>query len=251
MAAQSVPQLAERLRNAPDFRVRVQAALALGASNNSQAVTPLCAGLDDSNASVRTAAAAGLERLNLPAALPCLKKRASTETNASVKSQIDRSIQRIENAASGAELSRAPNANTKWYVAVGKTKNKSDRTDAEVDALLQAAMRRSLAANASIAIAPSTESPAQAQALVSKHNLSGYLLQATLEPPKYEDSKLTVTIRITMFSYPNKALQGEFAPKLTQTGTPSKDVASENELIKLAVERAISRFVSVVETSSP
>src|SRR5688572_8582896 len=41
-----------------DFRLRTQAALALGASKSAQAVEPLCKTLTDENVSVRTAAAA-------------------------------------------------------------------------------------------------------------------------------------------------------------------------------------------------
>ena len=58
-------------------------------------------------------------------------------------------------------------------------------------------------------------------------------------------------MRLTMFTYPNQALQGEFAPKLTQSGTPTEDRESENELIKMACERAVARFITVAETTKP
>lgn len=248
-AGRSVSELAERLRNASDFRVRVQAALALGASKSDDAVTPLCEGLEDSNATVRSAAAAGLGRLGKQGGLTCLDKRAKTESNASVKSQIQRSIGQIKSGGGSTGLARAPDGSTKYYVAVAETKNKGSRNASEIDTIVQAAIRKALLANGAMAVAPSGETAAQAQAVVSKHKVRGYLLQPTVEAPQYEDSKLTIRVRVTMFTYPNQALQGEFAPKLTQSGTPSEDIDSENELIKMASERAVARFITVAETT--
>ncbi len=49
-----------------------------------------------------------------------------------------------------------------------------------------------------------------------------------------------------MWTYPDKALQGEFAPKLTQSGTPKTDIESEDALMKMCVENAIESFQKVV-----
>ena len=98
--AESVDVLADRLQNASDFRVRVQAALALGTSNDSAAVKPLCDGLDDSNTAVRSAAAAALGRLGMKSGVSCLKNRLGSESNASVTAQIRRSIGQIESGGS-------------------------------------------------------------------------------------------------------------------------------------------------------
>ncbi|HNS97881.1 MAG TPA: HEAT repeat domain-containing protein [Polyangiaceae bacterium] len=249
-AGPTVAELAERLRNATDFRVRVQAALALGASKADDAVAPLCAGLDDGNATVRSAAAAGLGRLRKTGGVACLERRAQSESNASVKSQIARSITQIKGGAT--ELpSRPPDASTKWYVAVAETKNKGTRSSSEIDKIVQSIVRKALLANPAAAVAPSGETAAQAQAVIQKHKVQGYLLQPTVEAPEYADSSLTIRVRLTMFTYPNQALQGEFAPKLTQSGTPTEDRESENELIKMACERAVARFITVAETTKP
>ena len=248
LAKPSVAELASKLRTGSDFRVRVQAALALGASRSNDAVSPLCDGLEDTNATVRSAAAAGLGRLGKRDGLTCLDKRRKAETNGSVKSQIDRSISQIK-AGGGGGLSRAPTGSSKYYVAVAATKNKGSRNASEIDSIVQAAVRKALMANSTMAIAPSGETAAQAQAVLSKHKVRGYLLQPTVEAPVYADSKLTVRVRLTMFTYPNQALQGEFAPKLTQTGTPSEDIESENTLIQMACERAVARFITVAETT--
>ncbi len=250
--AESVDVLADRLRNASDFRVRVQAALALGTSSDAAAVSPLCDGLDDSNTAVRSAAAAALGRLGQKSGVACLKARLPNESNASVTSQIRRSIGQLEGGGgrSSASAAKAPDSNSKWYVALGTSKTRGGREAGETDGLVQETARTALMSNSGFAVAPPAETGAQAGAVISKFKLKGYYLQATVEEPKYEGSKLTIVVRVTMYSYPNKALQGEFAPKLTQSGTPSKDKESEDALIKMAVTRAIESFVKVVTVSN-
>lgn len=98
LAAWSVSDVAARLRNASDDRVRVQAALALGASMSAEAVPALCDGLRDPSATVRGAAAAGLGRLRKSQALACLESEGKTENNPWVRAEIQRSIQRIKSA---------------------------------------------------------------------------------------------------------------------------------------------------------
>src|ERR1700712_1306583 len=86
-AAADVDHLVQNLANGSDFRIRTQAALALGASKSKRAVEPLCGGLGDTNATVRAASAAALGRLRLGGA-DCLQKRLATESSDSVKSTI-------------------------------------------------------------------------------------------------------------------------------------------------------------------
>src|SRR6478736_4351171 len=77
--------LIDQLQHATDFRLRTQAALALGASDDGSATQPLCEALDDTNDSVRSAAAAALGKLKKSAGLSCLREH-SGEANASVRS---------------------------------------------------------------------------------------------------------------------------------------------------------------------
>ncbi|MBI5535053.1 MAG: HEAT repeat domain-containing protein [Deltaproteobacteria bacterium] len=249
LADAKIDELADKLRNASDFRVRTQAALALGATNDQAAVKPLCDGLDDSNTAVRTAAAAALGKLGQKSALPCLKAKVPNEGNASVSAQIKRSITQLEGARV-AHAAKAPDASSKWYIAVGATKTKGDRSTTETDNIVQEAARSGLISTSGCAVAPAGETPAQANGVISKYKLKAYFLQPTVEEPKYEGGKLTIVVRMTMFSYPNRSLQGEFAPKLTQSGTPSKDKDSEDALIKMAVSRAIESFVKVAQSSN-
>src|SRR5262245_36442837 len=93
-----INRLVDNLKNGADFRIRTQAALALGASKNGGAVEPLCASLSDANTTVRTAAAAALGKLNLGGS-ECLNARLASEQSESVKAAIQRALQQIGGGA--------------------------------------------------------------------------------------------------------------------------------------------------------
>jgi hypothetical protein len=235
--------LAAQLRTNDDYRVRTQAALALGASGDERAVTPLCEGLGDSNVSVRVAAAAALGKLAKPAAAPCLKVASAKESSASVKAQIQKSLAAVEGGAS-ADAPPPPGPDAKFYVALQVT-NKTGRSSADVDALVRSAVQTKLLARPGYAVAPRGETVAQGGQIVKSKKLKGFFLMATIEAPTHDGANLTQVVRVTMASYPAKSLQGEFAPKLTWSDTPKGDVASENELMKMCVESAIETFQKV------
>lgn len=240
--------LADQLKTNDDYRVRTQAALALGASGDDASVKPLCDALGDSNASVKIAAAAALGKLGKPAGLPCLEGASKRESAASVKSQIEKSVAALRSAGSsggGGATPPLPDAKTKVYVAIQVT-NKTSRVAGDVDTLIRSAMQEKLLAKPGYAVAPKSETPAQGGPIVKSKKLKGFFLIATVEAPIYANGNLSQTVRVSMWSYPDKALQGEFAPKLTQSGTPKTDVQSENELMKLCIDNAIESFQKVV-----
>src|SRR6478736_3225616 len=113
-ALADVDYFIDQLTNATDFRVRTQAALALGASEDKAAVSPLCNALDDTNDTVRSAAAAALGRLKNPKGLPCLKAHLG-ESSPSVLSVIDRSAKSLAGGKSGKPP--PPGPNDTFYVA--------------------------------------------------------------------------------------------------------------------------------------
>jgi hypothetical protein len=253
-AEPSVAYLTEQLRTSDDSRVRTQAALALGKSGDDAAVSPLCGALSDSNASVKVAAAAALGKLGKPAGLPCLRAAQAKETTANVKAQIEKSIAALGTAgSSGSGGSPSPSspssppppaADTKYYVAIQVT-NKTSRPAAEVDAIVRAAIQDKLLAKKGYAVAPKSETAAQGGQIVKSKKLKGYFLIATVEAPVYGGSDLTQVVRVTMWSYPEKSLQAEFAPKLTQSGTSKGDTQSETLLMKMCAENATESFQKV------
>ncbi len=254
-AGQDVAYLIEQLRTSDDYRVRTQAALALGASGDGAAVKPLCDALGDGNSVVKVAAAAALGKLGKPAGLPCLKAAVAKETNASAKAQQEKSIAALEKAGGSSSGSAPsppatpppPGPDAKFYVAI-QVNNKTSRPAAEVDAILRGAMQDKLLAKAGFAVAPKAESSAQGAQVVKAKRLKGFYLVATVDPPVYAGGDLSQTVRVSMWSYPDKTLQGELAPKLTQSSTSPGDVQSETTLMKMCAENAVESFQRVAGT---
>jgi hypothetical protein len=228
-----VDHLVQNLANGSDFRIRTQAALALGASKSRRAVQPLCSGLDDSNATVRAASAAALGRLRM-GGTECLQKRLASESNDIVKSTIQKALDPVFTSE------------TKYYLAIGKTNDKTGRAGDEIDGIVHGAMAAAASALPMFAVAPSGETLADAKRRLAGHgSVKSYFLSPRITAPDYSGGNLTVKLEIAMFSYPDRSLLGNYTTKLTEPGVSSGDRDSENDLIKTAAERALDKFSQV------
>lgn len=70
-------------------------------------------------------------------------------------------------------------------------------------------------------MAPRAETPAQGGQIVKSKKLKGFYLIATVEAPVYNGGKLSQTVRVSMWSYPDKALQlPSFRPRSPRTTRP-------------------------------
>lgn len=235
--------LAEQLKS-DDYRVRTQAALALGASGDETAIKPLCDALADANASVKTAAAAALGKLTKPSSLKCLEAAIAKETVPAIKTTMQKSIDGLKAAQSTSAAPPPPGKDTKFYVAIEVT-NKTSRPAAEVEAIVRAAMQARLVSKAGYAVAPKGETIAKGGQIVKSKKLKGFILMATVEAPVYANGSLSVKFNVAMATYPDKSIQASFSPKLTQSNTPSADTKSEDNLFKMCAESAIESFVKV------
>jgi hypothetical protein len=226
---------------ADDFRVRAQAALALGAADDDAVVSPLCDTINDQSDVVRQAVAAALKRLGRTSALGCLRNRAGVESNSSVKQQISRAIEAIEASGGGGGQTRVvPNA--KFYVALSPLTNNTGRSQADVERVVMGAIRSKLDSLGAYQIAPPSESPDDARATIAKRKLKAYYLSILVEKFDYSDGNLRVRVKVAVFTYPSKDLRGEVPAGLTQTGVRPGDHAAEENLMSMAAGRAVELF---------
>ena len=225
-----VDRLVKNLTSGSDFRIRTQAALALGASKSRRAVEHLCTGLSDSNATVRAASAAALGRLRM-GGTECLQKRLANEASDTVKSAIQKALDPVFTAES------------KYYVAIGKVSDKTGRSGDEIDAIVHNAMASAAAQLPMFVVAPAGETTADAKRrLSSRGSVKPVFLAPRVPAPDYSGGNLTMRVEIAMFSYPDKALIGSFSAKLTQQGVTSPDKETENDLLKDTATRALEKF---------
>ncbi|HEY3498896.1 MAG TPA: HEAT repeat domain-containing protein [Polyangiaceae bacterium] len=231
-----VDRMIENLKNGTDFRVRTQAALALGASKSPRATEPLCSGLGDVNTTVRAAAAAALGKLQQGGA-ECLESRLSSETSPTVKAAIQHALDLVRGGAGP-----AIGPDTKFYVSIGKVTDKSGRTGDVVERLVRSAML-SIAGSLGIAIAPMTETvPDAKKRIASRAGLRAFFLSPRVAPIQYAAGDLKVRLEIAIFTYPDKNMIGNYAIPLTQQGVSDRDTASEDDLLKMASERAMEKL---------
>lgn len=235
-------RLIYNLANSEDFRVRTQAALALGASKSDRAVGPLCSALADYNTTVRAASAAALGRLAQPAGQECLEKRLGIETSDVVKATIEKALDVLKNGG-GAEPAFV--SDTKFYISIGKTSDKTGRGTAEVDGIVRAAMTDKLAQTRGFLAAPSGESKDAARRRLSAHaGVKGFFLSPVITT-EYADDSLKVKIDVAMASYPDNAVFGNFSLFLKEAGVAPGSTSEENDLIRAAAERAVDKFAPI------
>lgn len=121
--AQDRATMIRTLSEADDFRVRVQAAFAMGNTRDASFRPHLERALRDTNPAVRAAAATGLGRLGDRGALVALR-RATRDDSAAVRMQAQRAISRIEEGDGAPTVSAAttprpaPNAGSGFLPSV-------------------------------------------------------------------------------------------------------------------------------------
>ena len=234
--------LIDRLKS-DDFRVRTNAALQLGKTNDDAAVQPLCGALSDPERVVRLAAASALKPLNRAAALPCLNSRVAAEPDPGAKGQMQQTIAAIS-ASSGGGSGGAPAnvANAKYYIGLSRITNNTGRPQADIDNVVLGAIRNKLNALGNAQLAPSGESPTAARAVMSSRHLKGFYFSISVDAFDYSGGNLRVKVKLTIFTYPGKALQGEVPVSPVQSGVSPGDTASENNLMDLAAAHGVELF---------
>jgi hypothetical protein len=231
--------LIRSLQKSDDFRVRTQAALALGGCKSKEALLPLCDALGDENATVRAAAAAGIGRLHLGGE-SCLERQRKSEKNSTVQSALKKAIAQLR-AEPEPEFTRR----TQYYVAVGKITDSTGRSGTEVVDLVRKAMRDAADSSGTIVLAPSSETTAEATKRLAAHKgVKGLYLMPRVGAPQYSDKGVKLKVEVAYLTYPGKALLGMMGIPLSATGVRGKDRDIEDQLITAAAERAIEKVTS-------
>jgi hypothetical protein len=238
--------LVDRLKS-DDPRVRGQAALQLGTTNDDAAVQPLCGALSDGNDFVRNAAIAALKRLGRPSAVPCLRDRLSSETNDAARTAIQGALSALAGGGGGGgggggapDLSNV--AGAKYYIALSRIANNTGRPAAEIEAIVMGAIKAKLAAMGNAQLAPSGESPTAARAAIAAKHMKGYYFSIAVDAFDYSGGNLRVKVKIAVFTYPGKDLRGEVPVSPVQSGVSPGDHGSEDNLMGLAAGHAVELF---------
>jgi hypothetical protein len=238
--AEKLAELTEKLRSAKDFRVRTQAALALGVSADAGAVVPLCGGLNDDNRTVRAASAAALGKLRL-GGKACIQRRLATESHPAVKSMLTKVLARLDDEPPGI------GPDTKYYVAIGATTNKTQGSDADVDRMVRRHLQRELTRERSLALAPPNESTEAAEKLLGQHKGVKPIFIWPKILAESEGGALRLQFSFTLFSYPDKAFKGSMSKSARVSGGRGDSLDDLEQLMQTLAPAIVQKFLSNVD----
>lgn len=239
---QGIDRNIQLLRTSDDFRVRTQAALALGASVDARAVAPLCSALSDPNRTVRIASATAISRLRKGGA-DCLERQLQVERDEAVLSALRRSLDRLN----GIEPEPAIGPGTRIFVALEKVAGPARLDDPVRAAFVKGALGRS-----DVAFAPRGLTPDEASTLLKKFPAAkAFLLSPKLNRPTYEGGMLQVKISVAILTYPGHALMGSFSKSAGMSGVSNPDQQSENELVVTVAEESMKQFLALAPSLDP
>lgn len=232
-------ELIDKVRSGADFRVRVQAALELGKKQGDSARTALEAALDDGNAAVRAAAAAGLKVMKDPTSIAALRRHESDASSA-VRSQIKNSIEALRKIEEDRRAATKPDV----IVQLGKIRSKSSAAGSSLLEDVARASRKKLGELPGIALVDAGAASGGARKDIP-------LVMLTGQVKKLEQSRdgVSVTylasVEFVLHKMPGQNIRGMFSGSARASGSADEigDASAMADLRRSAVEAAIESAI--------
>ncbi len=237
--------LDRELSEAPDFRVRVQAALRLGRAGPS-ARPDLERGLRDAHPAVRVACAVALGKLGEPAAVGALEQAARQETFASAKAAMQDSIDKLKARAQppsdGSDATMVDRA--KYVVQLGAMRNDSGVRAGDLDGVMRQAAK-SKASSIQGAVVVDSADPAIVRRATEKRIpvlvVDGNLTRLTQTNARDGGVVVSASVSMSVRKIPQQTLKGLVSGKAAASGTAGGRALDElqNRAVNAAVQSAI------------
>jgi len=234
------------LTTSSSFRVRAQAALALGdMSAEPDVIEALIGALDDGESSVRVAAANSLGRLGDPSALPALRAT-STQGDAVFTRSVRMAIRDLERAAPSGAVAQpeVPAGPLRYYVGVGTP----GTNVADLSPAVLAQMREFLVERVSIVegvvVAPADESNPAAAREIRRRRLTGFYLDSTITSIGERDGGTRADVSIILNTYPGRSMRAMLRGGATVVGGSGR--TATRQAIQGAVRGALRTLAQVM-----
>lgn len=235
----SLEQLETKMR-ANDFRLRVQATLLLGKSNDPAALPPLLVALDDPSAAVRAAAAVALKVMDDPVALVALEKK-RTDPNASVRGQVGRAITSLERSQARMVVERK---GAQVLVKLESVRGQSRTLPPELLGAMTVASRAAFRKLEGIALLTPSEDPEAMQRVFGRPVVVVRGFVQAIEREAVEANSVTANVEFLVHSHPDRALVGRLSGHASARGdmrTLKAQREVEAAALDAAAESAIGR----------
>lgn len=238
--------LTEMLSSSDQFRVRMQAALALGSRpNEPAAVRALVRALRDSHPAVRAASASALERLGDTSAIAALKD-ARKDRDAAVRAAAEHAVQSLERVAKAPSTVPAPLGAASYYIAVGVPSSQAGLPASALRGVREHVVRQ-VAGVDGVRVAPENESSSAASAILRTNRLTGYYLDSAITKIELKpDGALRAQVSVIVGTYPGRAMRVMLSGAATVSGSGTSDQAKV-QAVEAAFTGALRRLPQALE----
>ncbi len=269
--AQERSTLVRMLAEARDFRVRARAALALGSTGDSSAVSPLTTALrDDDSAAVRAAAASALGSIGRTEALPALRA-ASGDSSSDVREAADAAIRTLSASGPSGGAARSGSASggggrmpsvevlppsrdvdwstTRYAVVMGSMENRSALSHSPLATMLEREVHRGLVVLRGVAVLDGDAAHPEADREIARRSIPAFRMEGSIATIHRErrDGQIRVRcdVAILVMDEPGRNLRASLNASSTAmadaASTASARTAQERTLAEQALEAAAER----------
>jgi len=239
--------LIRMLATSDQFRVRAQAALALGTRPNEASVQRALTGsLRDAHPAVRAASASSLERLQDPQALVALRPL-QRDRDEAVRAAVERAITTLERS-----LIKPPDRGQEpatYYVAVGTPTAQSGLSGPTLRSLREHVVRY-VDGLSGVRIAPEGEAQGAASTVLRSQHLVGYYLDSSITKIEEKpDGAVRAQVSVIVGTYPGRAMRVMLSGAATVSGAGSGE-AAKVQAVEAAFTGALKRLPQAMEAGA-
>jgi hypothetical protein len=251
--------LIRMLSTSEQFRVRTQAALALGGQQSAPDVTrALTNALSDEHPAVRAASAASLERLKDPTAAPALRA-AQNDSDSSVRQAVRSALQAIASVASSAPASAASGSSSgssgsaasstgpaTYYVGVGVPGSQIGLSQPSLRALRDHVVKE-VTQIAGVRLAPENEDQRSAARVIGSAKLVGYFVDSSVtKVEERPDGSVRAQVSVIIGTYPGRDIRAMLSGAATLSGGGAGETAKV-QAIQAAFTGALRRLPQAMQ----
>jgi hypothetical protein len=241
--------LVRMLLTSSQFRVRAQAALALGSSSpEASAVSALTSALrKDEHPAVRAASASALERLQATGALAALRD-ALRDNDKAVRATAKRAVDALSRSVAPPPSSAsAQQGQSMFYVGVGVPASQVASLTPGLLRSLREHVAREVLQFAGVRLAPEKETPAAAARELKAQKLTGYFIDSSVTSLETKpDGSIRAQVSVIVGTYPGRDMRAMLSGAATVSGVGFGDSA-RLEAVQAAYSGALRRLPQAMQ----
>jgi hypothetical protein len=245
--------LMRMLSTSTQFRVRAQAALALGSQTGREVVSALTSALRDEHPAVRAASAAALERLGDTSAIPALKS-AQNDRDGAVRTAVRSALAVLGAAmqpkrqpvAPDVEVPPPSNGPSTYYVGVGVPGSQVGLSQQALEKL-RGHVSSQVSQLSGVRLAPANEDRKAAEKVIRSQKLVGFYIDSSVTSIEIKaDGSVRAQVSVIVGTYPGRDIRAMLSGAATLSGGGSSEEAKV-QAIQAAFQGALRRLPQAME----